>query len=198
MNTGLWEYDLSMAMNGGLGGLVGITAGTSVVTPGMAIIIGIISGWVYLGGSRALLKLKIDDAVDAIPVHLCCGLWGCIAVGLFASPEKVDIAYGSGAVGLFYSAGFSNKGALLGAQICGVLFIESWVLLIMGPFFFGLNRLNMFRVDPLEEDVGLDISHHKGAAYDYASAPEKKVEELIEKRSFHGKAGVQAPAQDNK
>merc|ERR1711862_231240 len=65
--TGIMEYDLAYAMNGGLGGLVAITANCCVVTPGMACIIGIIGGWVYLGGSKLLRKLKIDDAVDAIP-----------------------------------------------------------------------------------------------------------------------------------
>lgn len=189
--TGLFEYDLSMAMNGALGGLVGITAGCSTITPGVAVIVGIISGWTYLLGSRLLAKLKIDDAVDAIPVHFGCGIWGCLAVGLFAEPSRVDKAYGDGRpAGLFYGRG---GGTLLGLEIGGILWIIVWVSLIMGPFFIALKHLNMFRVDPLEEEVGLDISHHKGAAYDMETAPEKHVEELIERRSFHGKKGGVAP-----
>lgn len=190
--TGLMEYDLSMAMNGALGGLVGVTAGCSTVTPGLAVVIGIVSGWTYLFVSKLLLKFKIDDAVDAIPVHFGCGIWGCIATGLFAEPSRVDKAYGEGRpAGLFYGRG---GGTLLGIEIAGVLWILSWVSLIMIPYFLGLKHLNMFRVDPLEEEVGLDISHHKGAAYDMERAPEKQVEELIERRSFHGKGGVEAPA----
>jgi len=183
--NGTVEYDLSYAMNGGLGGLVGITANCCVVTPGMACIIGIIAGWVYIAGSKTLQKLRIDDAVDAIPVHLCNGIWGCIATGLFANPDKVAIAYGNGAKGLFYGGG-----KLLGDEIVGILFITAWVCVIMIPYFYMLKYLNLFRVDALEEEVGLDISHHKGAAYDLQKADDKKVEQLIEKRSFHGKAGV--------
>jgi len=184
---GFVEYDLSYAMNGALGGLVSITANCCVVTPGMACIIGIIGGWVYILFSRLLVILKIDDAVDAIPVHFGCGIWGCIATGLFAAPDKVDIAYGTGAVGLFYSSGMDNKATLLVVQIIGLLCIIVWVTAVMTPFFILLKLLNLFRVDPLEEAVGLDISHHKGSAYDLKQADGAAVEELIEKRSFHGK-----------
>jgi len=183
--SGVVEYELAFAMNGALGGLVGITANCCVVTPGMACIIGLIAGWVYIGCSKLLIKLRIDDAVDAIPVHYGNGIWGCIATGLFASPAKVEIAYANGAKGLFYGGG-----KLLGAEVVGTLFITAWVCVIMIPYFFMLKYLNLFRVDPLEEEVGLDISHHKGSAYDLQKADDKKVEELIEKRSFHGKTGV--------
>merc|ERR1712157_603377 len=63
------EYDVLMAMNGELGGFVGITADCCVVTPGIAIIIGILSGWLYLGCSKLLQKSKIDDAEDTITIH---------------------------------------------------------------------------------------------------------------------------------
>ena len=82
-------------MNGALGGLVAITANCSVVEPWAAVIIGIIAGWVYVFSSKLLVALKIDDAVDAIPVHLFNGMWGCIATGVFASPRFVRAAYGS-------------------------------------------------------------------------------------------------------
>lgn len=83
--SGEMSYDLTAAMNGALGGLVAITAGTSVVSPGMSCIIGGIGGFVNIGMSRLLIKLRIDDAVDAIPVHFANGIWGVIAVGLFAN-----------------------------------------------------------------------------------------------------------------
>jgi len=191
--TGESEYDLSMAMNGCLGGLVGITAGCAVCTPGMSVIIGIIAGWTYMLGSKTLVMLKIDDAVDAVPVHFFCGMWGCLAVGLFAEPANLEFAYGvtgSDLVGVFYG----GSGALLGANVCGVLFIIGWVSVIMGPFFFMLKFLGLFRVDPLEEDVGLDISHHKGSAYDITSPKEEDVEELKIRRSTHGKGHTEIPA----
>jgi len=155
------EYDLTMAMNGALGGLVGITANCCVVEPWAACLIGICSGWVYVLSSKLLVKLKIDDAVDAIPVHGFCGAWGCIATGIFASTNRILFAYGTeNTGGIFY--GYGN---LIGVEIIGVLCIILWAGGIMTPFFIGLNFLGMLRVDPVEEKVGLDISHHKGAAY---------------------------------
>jgi len=186
LSEGEAEYDLTMAMNGCLGGLVGITAGCSTVEPWAAIIIGLIAGVVYVLASKLLVKLKIDDAVDAIPVHFFNGMWGCIATGLFASRRFVTMTYGETySPGLFY-----GDGNLLLCEICGILFIIAWVAVIMGPFFIALNALGMFRVDPIEEKVGLDISHHKGAAYDLTGPAEGDVAELAEKRATaHGKSG---------
>jgi len=188
--TGVMEYDLSYAMNGGLSGLVAITANCCVVTPPMAIIIGLIAGVVYIACSKLLLKLRIDDAVDAIPVHLGNGIWGCIATGLFAHPDKVAIAYGSPAVGLFFSEGSTHPTNLIVAELCGIAFIIVWVTAVMTPYFCFLRILGLFRVDELEEEVGMDISHHKGAAYDLTRADDTKVDELIEKRSFHASPNV--------
>lgn len=186
--TGEASYDLTMAMNGALGGLVGITAGCSVVTPGAAVIIGIVAGWVYYGFSKLLIKLKIDDAVDAVPVHFATGMWGVLAVGLFAEEGNMATAgYNSEKAGLFYS----GDGNLLLCQLCCVLWVIGWVFFIMTPFFFVLNAAGMFRVDPLEEEVGLDISHHRGSAYDLSAPKKEDVEELMEIRaSRHGKVEV--------
>mmetsp|Transcript_2175 Transcript_2175/g.3277 ORF Transcript_2175/g.3277 Transcript_2175/m.3277 type:complete len:476 (+) Transcript_2175:67-1494(+) len=183
MAQGEAEYDLTMAMNGCLGGLVGITANCSVVEPWTAVIIGMVSGIVYVGASKLLVMLKIDDAVDAVPVHFFCGIWGCIATGLLASPRMVAMSYGPD-----HSAGlFFDNGNLLACELLGVVFIIGWVTILMGPFFFALNMLGMFRVDPDEEKVGLDISHHKGAAYALEGPDQKDVEELFEKRATaHG------------
>lgn len=142
--------------------------------------IGIVSGWVYVGASKLLLKLRIDDAVDAVPVHMFCGIWGCIATGIFADPERVAFAYGiDDAGGIFY--GYGN---VLGTEIVGVLCIILWCAGVMTPFFFGLNMLGMFRVDPVEEKVGLDISHHKGAAYDLTGPNQDDVNAFAQ--SKHG------------
>ncbi len=173
--TGETMYDITMCMNGALSGLVGITAGCSVCEPWAAFVIGIIAGWVYIGFSSLLVKMKIDDAVDAIPVHFGNGMWGCIATGLFASPGLVANAYGTENFGAFYGQG----GALLGVEICGILFIIGWVCVIMIPYFLALNAMGLFRVDALEEEVGLDISHHKGAAYDL-SGPSEDAKEKYE------------------
>jgi Amt family ammonium transporter len=194
--TGETAYDITMAMNGALSGLVGITAGCSMVAPWASFVIGIVAGWTYIFWSSLLVKLKIDDAVDAIPVHFGNGIWGCIAVGLFAEKSRVDKAYGTehGHYGWFYMWGEgSGDGRLLAAQICGVLWIIAWVGAIMTPYFHLLNILGLFRVDSLEEEVGLDISHHKGAAYDL-SGPGEEVQEKYEISRSQRKLDV--PADD--
>mmetsp|Transcript_7350 Transcript_7350/g.13495 ORF Transcript_7350/g.13495 Transcript_7350/m.13495 type:complete len:510 (+) Transcript_7350:227-1756(+) len=180
-STGETMYDITMCMNGALSGLVGITAGCSVVEPWAAFVIGIVAGWTYIFWSALLVKLKIDDAVDAIPVHFGNGIWGCIAVGLFAEPTRTINAFGEhGHYGWFYSWGNGSADAhLLAAQVCGVLWIIGWVTVIMLPYFLILNAIGLFRVDALEEEVGLDISHHKGAAYDM-SGPSADVQEKFE------------------
>merc|ERR1712161_89731 len=152
-------------------------------------ITGVIGGLVYYGVSKLLIKLKIDDAVDAIPVHFGNGIWGVIAVGLFSDKELQGIAgYRTTHQGWFFDGGDAN---LLLVQFCGILWICGWVFAVMTPFFMTLNAAGMFRVDPLEEEVGLDISHHRGTAYDLAPAKLTDVEELMEVRaSRHGKVEV--------
>jgi len=192
MSEGEAEYDLTMAMNGALSGLVGITANCSVVEPWAAVLIGLISGVVYVMSSKLLVKLKVDDAVDAIPVHFFNGIWGCIATGLLAAPRHTALAYSDGHAlncGLFYT-----NANLLVNEILGIGFIILWVGGLMTPFFFILNMIGMFRVDPLEEKVGLDISHHKGAAYDLTGPEKDDVDILAEKRATaHGKEKFSDP-----
>jgi Amt family ammonium transporter len=174
--SGAASYDLTMAMNGCLSGLVAITAGCAVVTPGNAVLIGMVGGLVYYGFSKLLIRLKIDDAVDAIPVHFANGLWGVLAVGLFAEPSLMAVAgYNNEHAGWFFSWGRGSGDAnLLAAQVVAIIWIISWVLVLMAPFFYGLNALGMFRVDAVEEEAGLDISHHRGSAYDLGQPREKE------------------------
>ena len=164
--TGEGEVSLLSAMNGCLAGLVAVTAGCAVVETWASIIIGIIAGVLYLLSSKALVRVRIDDAVDAVPVHMSNGAWGGIAVGLFASPSRLERVYGHAKhVGLFYSwhQGISD-GTLLGVQLCGILFVMGWVTCLMFPFFCILNYLGWFRADVLNEIAGLDLSYH-GAKY---------------------------------
>jgi Amt family ammonium transporter len=130
MDDGEAEYDLTMAMNGCLGGLVGITAGCSVVEPWAALLIGMISGVIYVLSSRLLVLLKVDDAVDAIPVHFFNGAWGCIATGLFAAPRHILKAYGvieiDGVEEIRNAGLFYDNAKLLSMEISGVLYIIAW------------------------------------------------------------------------
>lgn len=177
--TGVATYDLGKTMNGCLTGLVAITAGCATVETWAAVVIGIFAGWFYLIGSYLLVKLKIDDAVDAVPVHMVGGAWGVIAAGLFTTPDLRDAAFGDGNhVGWFY-----GDGTLIGVQLIAVLFITGWTGAVMGVYFWVLNWFGMLRIDPLEEEVGMDLSRHKGSAYVDDSANIDHVEKLTMQRS---------------
>jgi Amt family ammonium transporter len=77
--------DLGMVLNGILAGLVGITAGADVINPGSSIIVGLVAGVLVVFSAVGLDKLKLDDVVGAISVHLTCGIWGTLAVGIFST-----------------------------------------------------------------------------------------------------------------
>jgi Amt family ammonium transporter len=164
---GVHTYDVAYTMNGLLTGLVAITAPCASVESWAAVLIGIVAGWAYLAASKLLIKLRIDDAVDAIPVHLVGGIWGLIAAGLFSTPTLLENAYGqSEHVGWFYEWGRGSADfTLIGTQLIGILFIFGWTTAIMYPFFWILNFVGSLRVDPLEEHAGMDISRHNGAGY---------------------------------
>lgn len=161
--TGEPVYKLSAAMNGCLAGLAAITGSCGIVEPWAALVIGVIAGCLFLSTSYLLEQKCLDDAVDAIPVHLAGGAWGVIATGLFASPRALDTYFHTEVdhVGWFYSWGRgSGDFALMGCQLVGLICILIWVSAIMFPFFFILNYLGLLRSDGLEEIVGLDVSYH--------------------------------------
>ncbi len=142
---------LSLGLNGALAGLVAITAGCDIVTPGAAVIIGAFAGLILVFSVELFDKvLKVDDPVGAISVHGVCGAFGTLAVGLFA----VD-------GGLFYGGGL----ALLGAQAIGVIAVFAWAF-IMGLILFKiLKATNGLRVSKRIEEEGLDVYEHGENAY---------------------------------
>jgi len=178
--TGIYSWDTTAAMNGCLTGLVSITAGCATVEPWAAFIIGVVGGWVYLAASSFILRCKIDDAVDAIPVHLFGGAWGLIAAGLFSNEFRMEkAAYATGNLGWFYEWGRgSGNFTLIGIQLVSLLFVFGWTSCIFTPFCFALKYLNWLRIDRLEEIVGMDISRHKGPAYESEGSNAAAVQEL--------------------
>lgn len=142
-------YDITMVLNGILAGLVGITAGADLMGVGEAAIIGFIGGAIVVFSVVFFDKIKIDDPVGAISVHLVGGIWGTLAVGLFG-----DLA-GWGQV----------KSQLLGIAVVGIFcFLTSWLI------FFSFKRTVGIRVSAEEEVEGLDINEHSMQAYpDFAA-----------------------------
>ena len=140
--------DLTMALNGSLAGLVGITANCHTVSNNESIIIGAVAGAFVIGAIMLLDKLKIDDPVGASPVHGFCGLWGGLATGIFG-----DIPEGM------------TRAGFLQVQAIGCFAIIGWALLTGFALFYALKALNMLRVPAEEELTGLDITEHGMYAY---------------------------------
>ena len=138
------NYDLTMFMNGVLGGLVGITAGADQMSPMDAILIGAIAGVIIVLGVALIDKLRLDDPVGAVAVHLICGIWGTLAVGIFGEKAGLDQF-------LIQLAGIGIVGAF--SVIC------SFAILIPIKATMGL------RVDKEEELKGLDLAEHGMDAY---------------------------------
>jgi ammonium transporter, Amt family len=139
-----YRLDFDAIANGILAGAVSITAGCADVEPWCAFIIGIIGAFVYSSAVVLLKKLEIDDPVEATQVHGFCGIWGCIAIGLFHS-EK----------GLFFGGG----GKLLGANALGCLVIAVWTSGISSIYFLTVRHFGHLRLSKSDELLGGDIHY---------------------------------------
>ena len=144
--------DVSMTLNGSLAGLVAITAGCANVDALGSIIIGLVAGiWVVVVVEVLDLKLHIDDPVGAVGVHFANGIWGTLAVGLFATDT-----------GLFYGGGFRQ----LGVQALGIVAILAYTTVMMLITFTFIKKFHGLRVSPEEEISGLDsVEHGLASAY---------------------------------
>ena len=160
--------DVSMCLNASLAGLVAITAPCDVTDAFGAIVIGAVAGLLVVFGVWLLdHKLHIDDPVGAVAVHCINGIWGTIAVGLFATPTAPGyaIANASGETlkGLFYGGGFE----LLGLQLLGFGSVALWTAVTITVTFLVIKKIVGLRVTAQEETVGLDLEEH-GLASAYA------------------------------
>jgi Amt family ammonium transporter len=136
--------DLSMALNGILAGLVGITAGADVMTPFSAIIIGLVAGGIVVGSVLFFDRIRIDDPVGAVSVHLVCGIWGTLAVGIFSTnPEHSFMT-----------------------QLIGVLVYGAFTVACASALFLTIKATIGLRVSEEEEIEGLDLGEHGMHAYD--------------------------------
>jgi Amt family ammonium transporter len=138
------NLDLTMFLNGILGGLVGITAGADLMSPNEAVVIGLIAGAIIVLGVSFIDRIRLDDPVGAVTVHLICGIWGTLAVGIFGSLAGIDQF-------LYQLAGVASAGAFC----CLTAFI----------IIFALKKTVGIRVSKDEEIEGLDINEHGMDAY---------------------------------
>ncbi len=137
----LKKPDLSMALNGFLAGLVGITAGPDVISPTWSIVVGLIAGVLVVFSILFFDKIKIDDPVGAISVHGVCGIWGTLAVGIFSADHSIVTQ-------------------LIGCvSVCAFAFVFSYAV------FYALKVTMGVRVDEEEEYEGLDVAEHGSPAY---------------------------------
>ena len=134
------SFDLSMVLNGILGGLVGITAGADVISPGMSIVVGAIAGVIIPFSVVFFDKIKIDDPVGATSVHLVCGIWGTLAVGIFG-------------------------GASFLTQLIGTLSVVAFTFVFSIVVGYAIKATLGLRVSEEEEMKGLDIGEHDMMAY---------------------------------
>jgi Amt family ammonium transporter len=156
------RWDVGMAINGILSGLVAITAPCAWVEAWAAVVIGFVAGLLVVLGVYGLEAKKIDDPVGAVSVHGLNGLWGLLSVGLFA-----DGTYGNYSMdppyvtGLFYGGGLGQ----LIAQLIGAASLFMWAFVTGATMFKFMDKAFGIRVAPHEEVKGLDLFEHGGPAY---------------------------------
>ncbi len=179
--------DVSMCLNASLAGLVGVTAGCDVVDCLGSAAIGIVSGLLVCFGVWLLdYVLHIDDPVGAVAVHMMNGIWGTIAVGLFATtsvPGNDDFT------GLFYGGGFG----LLGKQLLGFVCVALWTVVTITITFLVIKKTVGLRASEQEEILGLDVTEH-GLVSSYADfAPSMEDSSLYGYTKDDAKSVVKVP-----
>jgi len=148
--------DVAMTGNGMLAGLVGITAGCAALSNIGALIVGSVAGVIVVGSVLFFDRVKVDDPVGAISVHGVCGVWGTLAVGLFATADTDFWQQG-----LFYGGGADQ----LVSQLIGVAAVFAFVTITAGALFLALKYTVGLRVSAEEEMEGLDVHEHGAPGY---------------------------------
>src|SRR3954451_7989281 len=147
--------DISMMLNGALGGLVAITAASGFVAPWAALLIGCGSGVIAVFGVIFVERIGIDDPIGAVAVHGMSGVWGTLATGLFAVPTLASkLATGHG--GLVYTGSFHQ----LGVQAVGILAVGAFTFSCSFGVLWTMNAIWGIRVEHETETAGLDVSEH--------------------------------------
>ncbi|MFP1683939.1 ammonium transporter [Alloalcanivorax sp. C16-1] len=143
---------LTETVNGSLAGLVGITAGCATMSPGFAVLTGLVAGLLVGPGGRLLLALKLDDVVSAVPVHAFAGAWGTLAAGLFHSGDLFD------------------PGRIT-VQLLGIVVAFAWAFFAALILYMLVSLSAGLRAPALHEQRGLDVSEHAELGYPEFSQP---------------------------
>ncbi len=167
--------DVSLVINGALAGLVGVTAGAPYLNETSAVLVGALAGPIMLTIEALLDKLRIDDAVGAIPVHLGCGIWGIVALALFGDPA-------------LWQTGLSRMHQV-GVQLLGALVCGAWAFGVSFVFVWILNRIWPIRVTALEEAQGLNVIEHKASTEIY------DLYRTLEEQARSGDLSLRAPVE---
>src|SRR4051812_3246894 len=160
------KWDLGLTVNGFLAGLVAITAPCYWVSPTGAFFIGIVAGVVVLWATDALEYFRIDDPIGAVPVHLVCGIWGTLSLGLFATgqyglPAPTGVDTSTLVKGLFYGGGMAQ----LTSQAIGSASVVLSTLLVSAVLMYAVKATGTLRVSREGELEGLDLHEHGMLAY---------------------------------
>lgn len=151
----LGKPDISMMLNGALGALVAITAGSGFLAPWAAVVVGAVAGTIAVFGVIIVERVGIDDPIGAVAVHGMAGVWGTLALGLFAVPQLAkNLATGSG--GLVYGGGLHQ----LGVQALGLIAVGAFTFSSSFGALYVLNKVWGIRVEPDVESQGLDVHEH--------------------------------------
>jgi ammonium transporter, Amt family len=186
--------DVGMAGNGAIAGLVGITAPSGFVEYWAAPIIGLVAGLIVVYAVYAIDKL-LDDPVGALSAHGLAGIWGTLAVGIFASPRLIVEGAGPGIwYGIFGDQSLSNAFGQLGVQGVAVAFTFVVVFTISIVTFALIKATIGLRVSPEEEDAGIDISEHGMYGYPEVFIPQPEYSTGLEFGSAPPPVAAAAPA----
>ncbi|HIV46674.1 MAG TPA: ammonium transporter [Candidatus Acutalibacter stercorigallinarum] len=162
----LGKPDLGMTINGCLAGLVAITGGCAYISIGNSLLIGAVAGVLVVFAVLFFDRVKVDDPVGATSVHLCCGVFGTLCIGLFAQEGVTTLSTKNG---LFYGGG----AGLLGTQLLGIAAVGAFVFAASLVLWWVLKKTMGIRVTREEEIAGLDIGEHGNHAYpDFVPAVE--------------------------
>lgn len=174
----LGKPDLGMTINGCLAGLVGITGSCAYVTVTGSLIIGAIAGVIVVFAVMFFDRIRIDDPVGATSVHLCCGVFGTICIGLFAKEGVTTLSTRNG---LFYGGG----AGLLGVELIGVIAVGAFAFVTSALVWLALKATVGIRVTAEEEIAGLDIGEHGNMAYpDFVLTVEDYAEDIETAEEF--------------